>query len=189
MPACKTRLQRRGLVLSQFRPGLAADEGVIPMRNAVMSGYALATLVVEAHTAAAPASRRGLCSNMAATCSCCAACSNTTGHASTCNVPVSPSLKPSAMCSTACSGSHPGRRTSSGPDPPVASVFEPSETYRNHLISVLPPGPRPPKAAPAALSSLATDGSAAVLGECLSVVFSMLDVCGENGSEAHGFFA
>ena len=38
----------KGLVISQFLPGSPPTKASFPMRNAVMSGYALATIVVEA---------------------------------------------------------------------------------------------------------------------------------------------
>ncbi len=38
----------KGLVISQFLPGSSPTKASFPMRNAVMSGYALATVVVEA---------------------------------------------------------------------------------------------------------------------------------------------
>jgi DNA processing protein len=38
----------RGLLISQFLPGAPPTKASFPMRNAVMSGYALATVVVEA---------------------------------------------------------------------------------------------------------------------------------------------
>lgn len=38
----------RGLIISQFLPGSPPTKASFPMRNAVMSGYALATVVVEA---------------------------------------------------------------------------------------------------------------------------------------------
>lgn len=38
----------KGLVISQFLPGAPPTKASFPMRNAVMSGYALATVVVEA---------------------------------------------------------------------------------------------------------------------------------------------
>ena len=38
----------KGLVISQFLPGSPPTKASFPMRNAVMSGYALATVVVEA---------------------------------------------------------------------------------------------------------------------------------------------
>ena len=38
----------RGMVVSQFLPGSAPSKISFPMRNAVMSGYALATVVIEA---------------------------------------------------------------------------------------------------------------------------------------------
>ncbi len=51
-PAENEALQRRiaaeGLVLSQFWPGFAPTRFSFPMRNAVMSGYAAATVVIEA---------------------------------------------------------------------------------------------------------------------------------------------
>ncbi|UUU22545.1 DNA-processing protein DprA [Streptomyces sp. DSM 40750] len=51
-PAQNARLQQeiaeRGLVLSQFWPDAAPSKASFPMRNAVMSGYSLATVVVEA---------------------------------------------------------------------------------------------------------------------------------------------
>ena len=51
-PAANAELQRRigrdGLVLSQFWPDGAPSKKTFPMRNAVMSGYAAATVVVEA---------------------------------------------------------------------------------------------------------------------------------------------
>ncbi|WP_432836366.1 DNA-processing protein DprA [Dactylosporangium sp. CA-092794] len=42
------RIVREGLVLSQFWPDAAPTKQTFPMRNAVMSGYAAATVVVEA---------------------------------------------------------------------------------------------------------------------------------------------
>jgi DNA processing protein len=51
-PASNRHLQRRipaeGLVLSQFLPDAPPSKTTFPMRNAVMSGYAAATVVVEA---------------------------------------------------------------------------------------------------------------------------------------------
>lgn len=51
-PAQNAKLQERiaakGLVISQFLPGSPPTKTSFPMRNAVMSGYALATVVVEA---------------------------------------------------------------------------------------------------------------------------------------------
>lgn len=51
-PAQNIRLQEeiavKGLVISQFLPGAPPTKTSFPMRNAVMSGYALATVVVEA---------------------------------------------------------------------------------------------------------------------------------------------
>jgi len=51
-PPANRRLQDRiaevGLVVSQFRPDAGPTRQSFPMRNAVMSGYAAATLVVEA---------------------------------------------------------------------------------------------------------------------------------------------
>jgi DNA processing protein len=51
-PAENARLQEeiaaKGLVISQFLPGSPPTKFSFPMRNAVMSGYALATVVVEA---------------------------------------------------------------------------------------------------------------------------------------------
>jgi DNA processing protein len=51
-PAANAELQRRisqeGLVISQFWPDGAPSQKTFPMRNAVMSGYACATVVVEA---------------------------------------------------------------------------------------------------------------------------------------------
>jgi DNA processing protein len=41
-------IARRGLVLSQFWPDAGPDKHTFPMRNATMSGYGLATVVVEA---------------------------------------------------------------------------------------------------------------------------------------------
>ena len=41
------RLATQGLVISQFLPGSPPTKASFPMRNAVMSGYALATVVVE----------------------------------------------------------------------------------------------------------------------------------------------
>ncbi len=41
-------IERRGLVISQFLPDAPPTRGSFPMRNAVMSGYASATVVVEA---------------------------------------------------------------------------------------------------------------------------------------------
>jgi DNA processing protein len=42
------KIASRGLVISQFLPGSPPTKMSFPMRNAVMSGYALATVVVEA---------------------------------------------------------------------------------------------------------------------------------------------
>ncbi|MEC4015722.1 DNA-processing protein DprA [Streptomyces sp. H27-D2] len=51
-PAQNARLQQeiaeRGLLLSQFWPDASPSKTSFPMRNAVMSGYSLATVVVEA---------------------------------------------------------------------------------------------------------------------------------------------
>jgi len=51
-PAQNASLQEdiaaKGLVISQFMPGSPPTKASFPMRNAVMSGYALATVVVEA---------------------------------------------------------------------------------------------------------------------------------------------
>jgi DNA processing protein len=51
-PAPNARLQQeiaeRGLVISQFWPDAPPSKASFPMRNAVMSGYSLATVVVEA---------------------------------------------------------------------------------------------------------------------------------------------
>ncbi|MFJ9802842.1 DNA-processing protein DprA [Streptomyces wuyuanensis] len=51
-PAENARLQQeiaeRGLVISQFWPDTPPSKATFPMRNAVMSGYSLATVVVEA---------------------------------------------------------------------------------------------------------------------------------------------
>jgi DNA processing protein len=41
-------IMARGLVISQFLPGAPPTKTSFPMRNAVMSGYALATVVIEA---------------------------------------------------------------------------------------------------------------------------------------------
>jgi DNA processing protein len=51
-PAANADLQRRisreGLVVSQFWPDGSPSKKTFPMRNAVMSGYASATVVIEA---------------------------------------------------------------------------------------------------------------------------------------------
>jgi len=51
-PSANTKLQReiaeRGLLLSQFYPDAPPTKQSFPMRNATMSGYGLATIVVEA---------------------------------------------------------------------------------------------------------------------------------------------
>ena len=51
-PAQNAKLQEeiaaKGMVISQFLPGSPPTKASFPMRNAVMSGYALATVVVEA---------------------------------------------------------------------------------------------------------------------------------------------
>ena len=51
-PAANRRLQdtiaQRGLLLSQFWPDAPPQQHNFPMRNAVMSGYGIATVVVEA---------------------------------------------------------------------------------------------------------------------------------------------
>jgi DNA processing protein len=46
--ALQDEIARRGLVLSQFWPDTHGDKHTFPMRNATMSGYGLATVVVEA---------------------------------------------------------------------------------------------------------------------------------------------
>jgi DNA processing protein len=46
--ALQDEIARRGLVLSQFWPDAGPDKRTFPMRNATMSGYGLATVVVEA---------------------------------------------------------------------------------------------------------------------------------------------
>ncbi len=46
--ALQDEIARRGLVLSQFWPDAHPDKQTFPMRNATMSGYGLATVVVEA---------------------------------------------------------------------------------------------------------------------------------------------
>src|ERR1039457_6866123 len=57
---------------------------------------------------------------MAVMYSSCAACSNTTGHATTRSVPVSPLSKPPPTCSAACNGSPPRRRGLSDVVVPIA---------------------------------------------------------------------
>ncbi|MEV6480622.1 DNA-processing protein DprA [Streptomyces sp. NPDC051576] len=51
-PVQNARLQQeiaeRGLLLSQFRPDASPSKASFPMRNAVMGGYSLAAVVVEA---------------------------------------------------------------------------------------------------------------------------------------------
>ena len=44
----QTRIAREGLLLSQFWPDAPPQKQNFPMRNAVMSGYGIATVVVEA---------------------------------------------------------------------------------------------------------------------------------------------
>jgi DNA processing protein len=44
----QAEIAAKGLVISQFLPGSSPTKASFPMRNAVMSGYALATVVVEA---------------------------------------------------------------------------------------------------------------------------------------------
>jgi len=46
--ALQEEVAAKGLVISQFLPGSPPTKASFPMRNAVMSGYALATVVVEA---------------------------------------------------------------------------------------------------------------------------------------------
>jgi DNA processing protein len=46
--ALQEEIAMRGLVISQFLPGSPPTKASFPMRNAVMSGYTLATVVVEA---------------------------------------------------------------------------------------------------------------------------------------------
>jgi DNA processing protein len=46
--ALQDEIASRGLVLSQFWPDASPDKRSFPMRNATMSGYGLATVVVEA---------------------------------------------------------------------------------------------------------------------------------------------
>ena len=46
--ALQEEIAAKGLVISQFLPGAPPTKMSFPMRNAVMSGYALATVVVEA---------------------------------------------------------------------------------------------------------------------------------------------
>lgn len=52
--ALQERITRHGLVLSQFQPDNPPSRQAFPMRNVVMSGYAMATVVIEAsHTSGA----------------------------------------------------------------------------------------------------------------------------------------
>jgi DNA processing protein len=44
----QSEIAERGLLVSQFWPDAAPSKATFPMRNAVMSGYSLATVVVEA---------------------------------------------------------------------------------------------------------------------------------------------
>jgi DNA processing protein len=46
--ALQEEIATKGLVISQFLPGSPPTKSSFPMRNAVMSGYALATVVIEA---------------------------------------------------------------------------------------------------------------------------------------------
>jgi DNA processing protein len=46
--ALQEEIATKGLVISQFLPGAPPTKTSFPMRNAVMSGYALATVVIEA---------------------------------------------------------------------------------------------------------------------------------------------
>ncbi|HEY6790424.1 MAG TPA: DNA-processing protein DprA [Trebonia sp.] len=46
--ALQEEIAMKGLVISQFLPGALPTKTSFPMRNAVMSGYALATVVIEA---------------------------------------------------------------------------------------------------------------------------------------------
>lgn len=46
--ALQEEIAAKGLVISQFLPGSPPTKTSFPMRNAVMSGYALATVVIEA---------------------------------------------------------------------------------------------------------------------------------------------
>ena len=42
-------IEQRGLVFSQFYPDTAPTRKTFPMRNTLMSGYGIATVIVEAH--------------------------------------------------------------------------------------------------------------------------------------------
>ncbi len=46
--ALQNRISREGLVVSQFRPDASPTKQSFPMRNAVMSGYGMGTIIVEA---------------------------------------------------------------------------------------------------------------------------------------------
>jgi DNA processing protein len=46
--ALQEKIATKGMVISQFLPGSPPTKASFPMRNAVMSGYALATVVIEA---------------------------------------------------------------------------------------------------------------------------------------------
>ena len=46
--ALQEEIAAKGMVISQFLPGSPPTKASFPMRNAVMSGYALATVVIEA---------------------------------------------------------------------------------------------------------------------------------------------
>lgn len=59
------RIARDGLLLSQFWPDAPPTKKSFPLRNATMSGYGRATVVVEGGSTAAPGSRRGWRSNTA----------------------------------------------------------------------------------------------------------------------------
>lgn len=64
-------IARTGAVLSQFWPDAGPAKHHFPMRNAVMSGCSVATVVVEAANTVAPGSRRGSHWSTAAMSSCC----------------------------------------------------------------------------------------------------------------------
>jgi DNA processing protein len=50
----REEITAKGLLISQFLPGSPPTKASFPMRNAVMSGYALATVVIQALSAPAP---------------------------------------------------------------------------------------------------------------------------------------
>ena len=141
--ALQQEIATKGLVISQFLPGAPPTKTSFPMRNAVMSGYALATVVIEAayQSGARMQARlalqhgrhvflmRSLLQHDWAR-----------GYAERPGVTVVDNAEHVFDGLQRLAASRRSRQNSCGPDRSWRTVAELSEPYRNHLIPVLPPG-------------------------------------------------